>query len=132
VRAKVLHALRTSAADDSGVLALVASHEAGYHREGEVRERLELTEHRHRNVVRRLATLRGHVAPELRADMLDMLVSDGGPGAATVARRNGRQVEIAVDEVAANDSGDSFAALDTSSDGGDSGDGGDESDRDAA
>lgn len=116
VRAKILHELRMGAADDSGVLALLASHEAGCHREGEACERLGLTLHRHRNVVRRLRTLQGRVPAELREDMRDMLIRDGGAAIATVARHRGRMVEIAADEPAANDSTDQLTALDVSTD----------------
>lgn len=125
VRAKVLDELRTRAVDDSGVLALLASHEAGYHREGEACGWLGLTLHGHRNVVRRLRTLQGRVPAELRADMRDMLVRDGGPPAMGVARCKGRMVEIIADEtVPAEDtidelsvSGDGDSCADKSRDG---------------
>ncbi len=133
VRAKVVHTMRTRGARDPELLALLDAHEDGHHREGEVTERLDMTEATHHNLRRRFHTLRGHVPPELRADMLDMLTRDGGPPVATVARQRGRVVEIAADDTAVNDSDDRMSALDGSSDGDRSDDGsGDDFDRDAA
>ncbi|KAB2911157.1 MAG: hypothetical protein F9K40_01265 [Kofleriaceae bacterium] len=55
---------------------------------------------------------------ELREDMRDMLIRDGGPAIATVARHRGRLVEIVADEPAANDSMDQLVALNVSTESG--------------
>jgi hypothetical protein len=117
VRAKVFHVLRERANGDATLLAFLDAYEDGHHREGEVTERLNLTENTFYNVVRRFKTLRGHVPVALRADMRDMLIRDGGPAVASVARHRGRVVEVIVDDNTSA-SNDQFSALDTSSDGG--------------
>lgn len=117
VRVKVLHALRERAAGDQTLLAFLDAYEDGHHREGEVTERLNLTENTFYNVLRRFKTLRGHIPGALRADMRDMLIRDGGPAVASVARHKGRVVEVVVDENTSA-SNDQFSALDTSNDGG--------------
>lgn len=132
VRHKVLQSMRSRATRDPELLAFLDAYEVGHHREGEISERLQLTERTFENVLRRFKTIRRHVPPALQADMHDMLIRDGGPAVTSVARRKGRLVEIIVDEMAVNDSNDHLPSLDASSDG-ERGDVADESgDRDAA
>ncbi len=114
VRARVFHSLRAQAAGDDELLAFLDAYEAGHTREGEAMARLNLTERGFDNIVRRFRTLRKHIPDALRRDALDMIANDGGPLAATVARRQGRIVEILADDTASNDSRD---AVSLSSDG---------------
>lgn len=116
VRAKVFDALRSRAASDAPVLALLDAYEIGVHREGEVSERLNVSENTLRSLVRRHKTALGHLPAALQADMREMLIRDGGPPVASVARHKGRLVEIIADEPAANDSGDQSFSFDTSGD----------------
>lgn len=120
VRAKTVRALRECAAKDPEVLAFLDAYEVGIHREGEVTTRLGVTKQTFYNALRRLQTARDDIPAELWDNFRETLVRDGGAPISTVARHKGRLVEIAVDESAVNDSGDSFSALDTSSDGADS------------
>lgn len=110
VRSRVFHALRSHAADDPDMLAFLAAYEAGHTREGEAMAHLNLTARSFDNVVRRFRTLRKHIPAALRRDALDMITSDGGPLAATVARHQGRIVEILADDTASNDSADAASA----------------------
>jgi hypothetical protein len=132
VRAEVFHALRAHARkNDVGMRSFLDCYEAGHSREGEVVERLGLTDKQFRAVLFRFYRLREEIPNDLRRDALETMIQDGGPPIATVARRSGRLVEIAPDESggrAANDSDDALVALDPSSDGssGDGEDGGGE------
>lgn len=117
IRGKIFHALRLRAGTDRALLDLLDSYETGVHRQGEVTTHLGLDARSFENLVRRFQTARGHVPGELRENLRDMLTRDGGAPIATVARHKGRLIEIAVDELAANDSGDAFSPLDTSNDG---------------
>ena len=117
VRAKVFAALRTRADRDPDLLALLDAYEAGILREGEVSAQLGLTENTFYNLLRRFKTARGYVPPDLRDDLRDMLISDGGAPVATVARHKGRLVEVVPDEPAMNDSDDALPLLESSSDG---------------
>jgi len=117
VQARIFEVLRARAGTDRALLELLDTYETHVHREGEVSVQLGLNERSFWNLVRRFHTARGHVPAELRENLRDMLARDGGAPIATVARYNGRLVEIAVDEPAVNDSADTFPALDTSTDG---------------
>jgi hypothetical protein len=120
VRAQVFHALRSrTRADDAALRGFIDCHEMGHNREGEISARLGLTEASYRAVLARFHRLRAQMPEELRRNIRELMIQDGGPMVATVARRKGRLVEIVPDEVgadvSANDSGDSLDSSGASS-----------------
>lgn len=137
VRAEVFHALRSrTRPDDVPLRAFIDCHEAGHNREGDIASRLGLTADGYRNLLARFHRLRTQLPDELRRNIRDVMIQDGGPAVASVARRKGRVVEIMPDELVrdepANDSVDSVDALDASGDAASCDDAAEVDDRDAA
>ena len=119
-RARVLSSLRALAADDADVLLLLEGYAADDIRRDEVMARQAWTRGRHTNVRRRLATLVGHLPPDMLESGLDMLTRDGGPPPLTVVRKGERIVPLAGDGSVVDEWDEVDLAMEASNDGGDS------------
>ncbi|MBZ0232445.1 MAG: hypothetical protein K8M05_08965 [Deltaproteobacteria bacterium] len=118
VRAEVFHFLRShTRPDDIGLRAFLDAYEAGHNREGEIVARLGLTEQAFNAMVRRFHRLKAQLPEELRRNAMDVMIKDGGPAVASVARRGGRVVEIFADERTSEPANESSDGCGDSTDG---------------
>ena len=123
VRARVFGVLRTAAARDPEILALLDAYESGHHVEADAEARTGIAGQAFKNLVRRFKTIRGHLPDDLRVAAFEVMTRDGGAPVTSIARHRGRVVETFADGDAANDSTASTDALDLSGDGSDDGGG---------
>jgi hypothetical protein len=111
VRARVFDALRSEAARDRELLALLDAYESGHHVEADAEAKVGVVGQAFKNLRRRFKTIRGQLSDELRGAALEVMTRDGGSPVASVARHRGRTVEVFADGQATNDaeSADSHA-----------------------
>lgn len=118
VRARVFDALRSEAARDVELLALLDAYESGHHVEADAEAKVGVVGQAFKNLRRRFKTIRGYLPDELRGAALDVMTRDGGAPIASVAWRRGPPADMLTESAAASELSTSDDAIGLSGDDG--------------